>query len=494
MKRNCKEEDIMEEANIGKLLPVDGFTLNVPQSMPMDVSKALSHLYQPIIGVSAVSLYQTLLSEYDLQQPGDRVRTHHLLMNYLHMPLDDIYDARKKLEAIGLMRTFASYEQGQTVYAYVLIKPFTPNEFFEDDMLSLLLYHHLGQDKYDRLRNAFYMATKIDKDAKEVTSSFEQVFSMHHLTSEKPPDGLHRHGEENVISTGAQGVNVQEEVVDYEWLYKSLQERMLPAQEILSQKHRKVITQLSLLYNLATYELEKAILWSMNDQNELILSELKEACHDLYQNKPSASKGNENKSVTDQRERLSVSDQSNQSETNKASNKEEALIQQLQQISPRELLSDLSEGAEPPEKDIKMIRDIMTQQGLSPGVMNVLIYYVLLKTDMKLSKPYMETIAGHWARLQIKTVSQAMDVAKKENKKYQQWATKKKSGYRKPQKQEVLPDWFKDQKAEEEKKSQSNPTEEKDQEKSPEEIQKEKEDILKAIKNRSKKRTRNNEL
>jgi len=483
----------MEEANIGKLLPIDGFTLNVPQSMPMDVSKALSHLYQPIIGVTAVSLYQTLLSESDLQHPGGRVRTHHLLMNYLHLPLDDIYEARKKLEAIGLMRVFVSYEEGQTIYSYVLLKPFTPNEFFEDDMLSLLLYHHLGQDKYERIRNAFYMATKIDKDAKEITSSFDKVFSMHHLSTEKPPGDLHQQDEGDVVSTGARGVNVQEEVVDYEWLYKSLQERMLPAKEILTQKHRKVLTQLSLLYNLATYELEKAILWSLNDQNELILSELKEACHDLFQNKTS-SKGSSNQNVADQRERLATNEQAD--EANKASNKEEALIQRLQQISPRELLVDLSEGAEPPEKDIKMIRDIMTQQGLSPGVMNVLIYYVLLKTDMKLSKPYMETIAGHWARLHIKTVRQAMEVAKKENRKYQQWATQKKSGYgyRKPQKKEVVPDWFKEQKEQEDKKQENVSSENTDQEKSPEQIQQEKEEIMQAIKNRSKKRTRNNEL
>lgn len=485
----------MEEANIGKLLPVDGFTLNIPHSMPMDVTTALSHLYQPIIGVAAVSLYNTLLSEYDIQPPGDRVRTHHLLMNYLHMPLDDIYDARKKLEAIGLLRTFASYEAHQTVYSYVLLKPFTPNEFFEDDMLSLLLYHHLGQDKYERLRHSLYQQSKIDIHAKEVTSSFEEVFSMHHLSSDQLPADTQQQEDNRVVSTGAKGANVQEEVVDYDWLFQSLQERMLPAEEILSHKHRKVLTQLSLLYNLATYEIEKAILWSLNDQNELIISEMKEACHDLFQNKPTGPKQT-NQNVTEQRERLVTNDQADSDGANKTSNKEEALINQLQQISPRELLVDLSEGAEPPEKDIKMIRDIMTQQGLSPGVMNVLIYYVLLKTDMKLSKPYMETIAGHWARLQIKTVSQAMEVAKKENRKYQQWATKKKAGYRKPQKQEVLPEWFKNQKAQEEKEteSESSSSSDTEQEKSPKEIQQEKEDILKAIKNRSKKRTRNNEL
>lgn len=479
----------MREANIGKLLPVDGFIIKVPQSVQVDINKSLSHLYQPLIGATAISLYQTLLSEYDLQQQEGAIKTHHLLMNYLHMPLDQIYDARTKLEAIGLMRTFVHSENDQQIYSYVLLRPFTPNEFFDDDMLSLLLYHHLGSDKFERLRQLFYHKPNIDSSAKEITSSFENVFSLHSISKDEAASkAKDEERQETSLSNSASGVNMKEDSIDYNALQNSLRQQMLPVQAILTEKNKRVLSQLAMLYSLATYELEKAILWSLNDENELIVEELKEACHDLYQNKNNH--GEPPKvNVVDHREKVVPSKEENK----KVTNKEEALIQQLEEISPRELLEDLSNGVEPPEKDLKIIREIMTQQGLSPGVMNVLIYYVLLKTDMKMSKPYMETIAGHWTRLKIQTVRQAMEVAKSENRKYQEWATKKKYGGSKYGKQEVLPDWFKEQKKSKQQKPKQQEAPE-ESNKSQQQIDKEKEEILQAIKNRSKKRQRNNQV
>lgn len=58
--------------------------------------------------------------------------------------------------------------------------------------------------------------------------------------------------------------------------------------------------------------------------------------------------------------------------------------------------------------------------------MNVLLYYVLLRTNMKLSKVYLEKIAGHWSRKKIKTAKEALVLAKQENKDYQEWARNKK--------------------------------------------------------------------
>lgn len=88
----------------------------------------------------------------------------------------------------------------------------------------------------------------------------------------------------------------------------------------------------------------------------------------------------------------------------------------------------------------------MFKQKLLPGVVNVLVQYVMLKTDMKLTKGYIEKIASHWSRKKISTVRDAMRLAKSEHKQYLEWAEGKKtpssSGKRKPVRKEVLPDWF----------------------------------------------------
>ena len=96
-------------------------------------------------------------------------------------------------------------------------------------------------------------------------------------------------------------------------------------------------------------------------------------------------------------------------------------MQQLEVISSHQLLIEFSGGAEPPKEDLKMIEEVMVNQKLSQGVINVLIYYVMLRTDMKLSRRYFEKIAGHWARKKVHTVQEAMNLVKTEDKQYQYW-------------------------------------------------------------------------
>ncbi|RCL15084.1 helicase DnaB [Bacillus cereus] len=105
---------------------------------------------------------------------------------------------------------------------------------------------------------------------------------------------------------------------------------------------------------------------------------------------------------------------------------EEMLIKQLEEITPKQLLKEISGGAEATKADLQIVEDIMINQKLKPGVVNVLIYYVLLRNDMMLPKSYVEKVAGHWARKKVNTVREALALAKKEKRQYQEWADRKK--------------------------------------------------------------------
>ena len=63
-------------------------------------------------------------------------------------------------------------------------------------------------------------------------------------------------------------------------------------------------------------------------------------------------------------------------------------------------------------------RVLIIGYGLKPGVVNVLIDYILKTNNNKLTRNLAETIAGQWQRLKIETVDEAMRVAEKEHKKY----------------------------------------------------------------------------
>ena len=106
-------------------------------------------------------------------------------------------------------------------------------------------------------------------------------------------------------------------------------------------------------------------------------------------------------------------------------------------------------NTEPTNRDKKLIESLMIEQKMSPGVINVLIDYVLKVNNKKLNKDYIETIVGQWKRLKVETVTDAMEVCKKEHKRF------KKTVFKQEEKQvtksikdlENLPLWF-DQKIE----------------------------------------------
>ena len=100
------------------------------------------------------------------------------------------------------------------------------------------------------------------------------------------------------------------------------------------------------------------------------------------------------------------------------------MIYTFETTSPYDFLKSKYNGAEPVKRDIRLLENLLIDQGLKPGVINVLIDFVLKTNDNKLNTSYVETIAGQWSRKKIETVEEAMDYARKtyknsENKKKQ---------------------------------------------------------------------------
>ncbi|HLR52283.1 MAG TPA: DnaD domain protein [Candidatus Avamphibacillus sp.] len=414
---------------IGKLLPVDGYYVKLKENLPLDYSKSLTHLYQPLIGMQAIMLYYTLLHEIEMQSK-QTIQTHHTLMNYLNLPLDKIYKARLKLEGIGLLSTYEHNTEEKNYYLYELNSPFAPNYFFKDAMLSQLLYHHLGDEKYEQLKN-HYVLDEEHKNMKNITVSFNDVFQTFEPSKTKV-ESITNYRQER-------GPNV--EPVDFSWIEHILKQRLIPAKKILTRDNKRIIKQMMTLYDLTSYDIENALLWALTEENVLNVDEFKEACHSLF-NSYNAHRPIQ---LTEKQQSVKEKAYPEQPKT-----KEEMLIKELETISPQQLLMDLSSGNQASEQDMKVIRDVMTSQGLPAPVMNVLIHYVLLQSNMKLSKAYMEKIASHWSRANLKTAKEAMEFAKKEQSRFQQRNTNKNKNYRRFNKRvsnEVVPDWFKERNA-----------------------------------------------
>ncbi|WP_112181583.1 MULTISPECIES: replication initiation and membrane attachment family protein [Paraliobacillus] len=421
------------QQHIGKLLPGHGYVITSEQQQLTQAHLlALMQLYQPLVGIHAVSLYLTLSSQYLSSSNPDDVQTHHMLMQYLNIPLPQIYEARQKLEAIGILQTFKYDDENQTKFTYKLLTPCSPGLFFENGMLSQLLYHQLGTDKYDQLYDIF-KENKVTTNNKgvNVTAHFTDVFSSKETNTKLEVSDGSSIDEEN------DGPMIGNQTIDMDWLAQLLKQRMLPTNQILTATNIKLIEQMSVLYHLTNLEIEKALLWAITDENSLNHKEFKTACMDLSESMQAQPK--QAKNLVNQKTTYTKN-------TDEPKSKQDQFMQMLEERTPKQLLEDLSSGNHASQQDLKIVADIMSLHGITPGVMNVLIHYVLLKTDMKLTKSYVEKIASHWARKNVKTVRQAITLAKSEHNKYQEWGNNKKSYYKPTGKKEVVPDWFKEQK------------------------------------------------
>ncbi|WP_404453482.1 DnaD domain protein [Virgibacillus necropolis] len=409
---------------IGKVLPVDGYYVSQKKSLPVDFEKAMTHLYQPLIGIEAVSLFMTLLHEVEVQNLEDP-QTHHTLMNYLNMPLDEIYRARLKLEGIGLMKTYERLLDEQSIYTYELLAPFSPSEFFTDEMLAQLLYYHIGEEKFVLLKQRYYKK-QLSHTGKNVTAAFNDVFQTFQPYNQTMNAAEHNEDEPIIDS------------IDFSWIKKMLEQRMIPANSVLTVSNKQLIIQMMKLYELETHEIEKSMLWALTDENTLHTEEFKNACHDVFKSKYNTT----TIKLTEKVEKKEIPKSIPQTQ-------EEQLVHHLETISPKQLLEDLSSGNHASEQDMRVIREVMTLQGLPSPVMNVLIHFVLLQSNMKLSKAYLGKIASHWSRANLQTAKEAMVFAKKEKNRYQKStspSSKPSYSNSKNYSNEVVPDWFKDRK------------------------------------------------
>ncbi|MBX9973293.1 replication initiation and membrane attachment family protein [Cytobacillus firmus] len=436
-----------------EMLPIDRYTVAASGLLHEYDRKVLTLLYQPLIGSVCFSLYMTLWAELEENRLWSSSNSHHSLMNFMGMGLKDIYEARLKLEGIGLLKVYVNKDEETRSFIYELLPPLTPEQFFLDGMLNIYLYKKLGRNQFMRLKR-FFSDQKVQPATgyEEVTKAFQDVFQSGHPGSFEVDDEVvqlmnESEGEGYIGRQEQEGIQIGNEDFNFELLQAGLNESLVPKKAI-TVKVKESISNLAFLYGIDPIQMKNIVMSAVNEDNGINIDELRKSARDWYQ----FQNQDQLPSLIDR-----VQPALHQTHKKQPETQEEELIRYLEITSPRQLLKDISGGAEPSKGDLQIIEDVMFQQKLLPGVINVLIQYVMLKTDMKLTKGYVEKIAGHWARKKIKTPQEAIALAKKEHRQYLDWAEGKKTASttgkkKKPIRTEMLPDWFDEKNSESAKK------------------------------------------
>ena len=381
----------METVN---LLPADTYIVRNATILNNESRLVLIKLYQPIIGSTAISLYFTLWSNLDTSQIISTEYTHHSLMAIMRIKLEDILEAREKLEAIGLLKTYLK-KGSINSYVYELYSPLDPEEFTSNPILATTLASNIGKIEYEKTINVFKIPIISLDDYKDVSASFGDTFEV--------TDAL-----EDFETTDIRKVKQVDLVVDEKIDLNSLL-GMIP-NEILNHRSitketKSLIYKLAYIYSLDEGELSELIRNSVNEKKIIDKNLLRTNCHNYYtfehQNTtPSLIYKNQPEYL-----RKKVSDNSRKSK----------LIYTFETTSPYDFLTGKNKGIRPSKSDLLLVENLMIDYDLPPGVVNVLIDYVLKINENKLTKNFVLAIANQWKRSNVKTVEEAMNICKKEN-------------------------------------------------------------------------------
>ena len=403
--------------------PADIYIIHSKGIITNEKVQLLINLYQPLIGSIAVSLYLTLLNDLN-KKDINKNYTHHHLMTSMQLKLDNIMDARYKLEGIGLLKTYV--KEGEIdEYLYTLYSPLSAYEFFNHPILNIVLYNNIGAVEYENLQK-YYKQAKINvKDYEDITESFENVFVPNTNTNLLFDNS-------DIIDDKKRHIEIKSNF-DINLLIESIPKRLVH-DKCFTEDTKELILNLAYIYKIDNLNMQGLVRNSLNERGLIDKTELRKMARNYYQFE---NNGRLPTLIYNKQPEYLKTPLGNDSKLSK-------LVYIFENTSPYDFLKKSYGNTEPTNRDKKLIETLMLEQKISPGVINVLIDYVLKINNKKLNKDYLETIIGQWKRLKVETVIDAMEVCKKEHNKYKKNILNKVPKEIKSNKQDIdnLPLWF----------------------------------------------------
>ena len=378
-----------------RILPADNYVV-VNKSIITEIDKKIINmLYLPLIGSGAVMLYNLLLDDLDNLGNVSEALEHAKILSSMHISAEEFMNARGNLEGIGLLKTYL-FEDSVNKYIYELYSPVTAHEFFTHPIFNIVLYNNVGKKEYERLVN-YFKVPKVNKDGyKEITKSFNQVFEMVPYTSfDMYKDSIKKYNKLKL------NINTS---FDMNFLIETIGSNI--NKKIFTKDLQELIINLAYLYDIDAVKMQNIIKTCINETGTINRDDLRKTVRDYYQFDHSGLLPTMISSTQPEYLRKAIGDDSKMAK----------MIYTFETVSPYDFLKSKHNGAEPVKRDVLLLENLIIDYKLKPGVVNVLIDYVLKTQDNKLNRNYVETLAGQWARKKIETVEEAMEFARKMHK------------------------------------------------------------------------------
>lgn len=429
----------MPKANF---MPQDDFLVTQAELLTDLDRKTLTYLYQPLVGAVAAALYAALWTMVKPRPMFTRDRQPHtILLGTLAVSADELYNARIRLEAVGLLKTYTQFDT-ERHYVYEMFAPLRPEKFFADDLLSIALYDSVGAERYLELSGAFTVTPVRRSDMHDITKTFTDVFNLSPSLASVPSEvqTVREATEEPARPVAEIDVNK----IDWELLQRKVAGMGLNDGELQAKQH--AIAQVAGFYGLDTSSLALLVGRSIDIlTGEINAGVLRREAEQSY-SRP------DNKRLSQQEVNLPATAAAETATTTakapgaiKLSADEASLVARAKTMPVREFLEATKKATNSKmfvaDNERFAVQKLLDRNVFSAATINVLVYYVLHNRE-NISAAYLNSVANSWIKAKVETPEQAV-VAIREFRTAPNAAGQKhrRANYGRQQRKEPVPSW-----------------------------------------------------
>ena len=144
-------------------------------SLSLEDNNCLMLLYLPLIGSEPVILYEFLNALLDKQTLTSKTYTIDELLTLLGWKLKKFTDSRSRLEAIGLLETYADRNNN---YKLFIKSPLTYKNFIKDCTFGIYLKSKISEPLFNKIAQNAMLPNVSIKDDTNISKHFEEVFTF----------------------------------------------------------------------------------------------------------------------------------------------------------------------------------------------------------------------------------------------------------------------------------------------------------------------------
>ena len=394
--------------------------------------------YQPILGPVAFSLFYALRSQL-LDHPtlADR-RLQSALLVQVNAGQNQVSEGLRRLEGMGIIQTYFQHDAQGDLYVYELQATLSPEQFINDNLLSVLLLEAIGEQAFIKLANNThrYRLVAEHSQLKNVSHHFLDSYQVDQRELVHLPEAIKRARTDTVVAEHHSLVN---DSSDFDWATLLT---LLKSQPVIKDdltNHRELIEVEHQLYGIDEPTMARLIRGALDlATNHFDAQKFKRQVAAQYKQVPASSPSPKQAEPVDDKQLTA---------------KDRQLLKSTDNYAPIAFLQALKEqtGGYVTAGERNVLTRLIQDGKLPSPVINVLVWYVIADLgNATLKGNFVDAIANDWLRAGVHDGAGALLQLKKFNQDKQQNSPKRFAGKRSRQRMEVretMPDWSKQDQA-----------------------------------------------